>query len=204
MQTLYTISQAAEILGKSPTATRRLADTMAEVLPDYIPITGKARQFTDNDIRTLLALSSRLSANPALTQSALIAELSESRSEPLIIPDALPSATPQEAQESPEPTTAIAEALHPAQNVIAPFLQTQENIERQMAELTTAIAEIQSQPAPAPPTVTPLVMASLVSVGVIFVSIVASALIWPMAGLVGLAIVGAVLVIGLVAPSMRR
>jgi len=198
MQTLYTISQAAEILGKSPTATRRLADTMAEVLPDYIPITGKARQFTDNDIRTLLALSSRLSANPALTQSALIAELSESRSEPLIIPDALPSATPQEAQESPEPTTAIAE------NAIAPFLQTQENIERQMAELTTAIAEIQSQPAPAPPTVTPLVMASLVSVGVIFVSIVASALIWPMAGLVGLAIVGAVLVIGLVAPSMRR
>jgi hypothetical protein len=179
---------------------------MAEVLPDYTPVTGKDRQFTDNDIRTLLALSSRLSANPALTQSALIAELSVADSEPLIIPDALPSAPPQEAPGNPKPTAAIAEALHPTQNALAPFLAAQSDTQRQIAELAATIAEIQSRPAPESPGVpaTPLNMAALVAVGVVFVSIVAAALIWPMAGLVGLAIVGIVLVIGLVAPSMRR
>ena len=61
------------------------------------------------------------------------------------------------------------------------------------------IAALESQPAPQPAQERPerMIAAVLISLGVIFATVLFAALVWPMAGLVGLVIVAAVLVWGL-------
>lgn len=148
MPSLYTVSQAAKLLGTSPTTTRRLADEFADHLPDYKPEKGVSRQLSDGDLRTIYAIQSRLQASPALTRAALLAELATPGSEPIVTPATLPTANPQEGKESPETSQATQTDVDTLPNAIAPFLQTQASIERKIETLSAAIAEIQSRPAP--------------------------------------------------------
>ena len=86
MPTVYTVKEAADLLSVSVSTLRRIADESAAYLPDYRPISGQPRTFTDSDLRTVYAILSRLQARPGLTRSALLSELSAPGSEPLIIP----------------------------------------------------------------------------------------------------------------------
>ena len=205
MPTTYTISQAANLLRKSPTATRRFADAMAEVLPDYTPTTGKARKFTQDDLRTLLALSARLSANPALTQQGLLSELSAHPGAPLIIPDTLPTDSPTDSPGKPVPTIAIAEDLHPTHTALQQAQAAIAPLSERFAEMERKIDGLQSQLAPASPPdgAERMIAAVLISLGVIFATVIVAALVWPSAGLVGLVIVAAVLTWG-IAPLRTR
>lgn len=150
MATIHTVKQSADLLGTSTATVRRIADEFAEILPDYQPAQGKARKFTPADLRTISAIQSRLQASPGTTRAALLAELSAPGSEPLIIPDTLPTPTAQDAPESPKAGKAIQTTSPLPENALQPFLQTQTNIERQIENLSDQLAEIErreSQPA---------------------------------------------------------
>jgi hypothetical protein len=202
MPTLYNVSQAAAVLKTSPTTTRRLADAMADILPDYSPSTGKARQFTDNDLRTLVALSSRLSATPGVSRAALLSELSAPGSEPLIISENLPTATPQATKND----KAIVEALQPFQNAIEPFLAAQDVTQTQIEILSAQMSELAAKQdqTPQPVFATTDRMATLAAVGVLTVGIIgASILQLPIIGLVSAGIALLILIAALAAPSFR-
>jgi len=202
MPTLYNVSQAAAVLKTSPTTTRRLADAMADILPDYSPSTGKARQFTDNDLRTLVALSSRLSATPGVSRAALLSELSAPGSEPLIISENLPTATPQATKND----KAIVEALQPFQNAIEPFLAAQDVTQTQIEILSAQMSELAAKQdqTPQPVFATTDRMATLAAVSVLTVGIIgASILQLPIIGLVSAGIALLILIAALAAPSFR-
>jgi hypothetical protein len=202
MPTLYNVSQAAAVLKTSPTTTRRLADAMADILPDYSPSTGKARQFTDNDLRTLVALSSRLSDTPGVSRAALLSELSAPGSEPLIISENLPTATPQATKND----KAIVEALQPFQNAIEPFLAAQDVTQTQIEILSAQMSELAAKQdqTPQPVFATTDRMATLAAVGVLTVGIIgASILQLPIIGLVSAGIALLILIAALAAPSFR-
>ena len=149
MPTLYNVSQAAAVLKTSPTTTRRLADAMADILPDYSPSTGKARQFTDNDLRTLVALSSRLSATPGVSRAALLSELSAPGSEPLIIPDTLPAASPPDSPDSQETGKAIQATSPLPDNALAPFLAAHNDTQHKIDTLSARIEMLSAKGPPA-------------------------------------------------------
>ena len=151
MTTIYTASQAARLLGVSVATVRRIADEMAEILPDYRPISGKARKLSEGDVKTISALWARLQADTTLTRSVLLAELSATGYEPLVIPDSLPTPEPdisQNAPERPKTNRAISDNLPLSETFLTPFLQAQDDTRRQLAELSARIAEI-SQERPA-------------------------------------------------------
>ena len=212
MPTVYTVKEAADLLSVSVSTLRRIADESAAYLPDYRPISGQPRTFTDSDLRTVYAILSRLQARPGLTRSALLSELSAPGSEPLIIPASLPAperASPQDgpgqavAIESVKASQGSADSPGPAlpalrSEILSTVASLSERIER--IERTESQPD-QAQGIPA----TPLAMAVLVSVGVLIVSLTASALFQSsVAGVAGSALALFVLIVGLVAPSMRR
>jgi hypothetical protein len=148
MATSYTASDTARLLGVSVATVRRIADEMAEILPDYQPIPGKARRLSRADVLTISALSTRLQADTTLTRSALLAELSAPGSEPLVIPETLPTPepdTPQKAIESPETSQAIQTTSPLPQNALAPFLQAHADTQRQIEKLSAQLAEIRQE-----------------------------------------------------------
>jgi hypothetical protein len=148
MPALYTVKQSAELLGTSTATVRRIADEFSEHLPDYQPAKGQARKLSDADLRTIYAIQSRLIDNPALIRAEVLAELSASGTEPLVIPATLPTDIPATAQESrgePKTDRAISEAIDSPQNAIQPFLQAQSDTQRQIAELSAQLAEIRQE-----------------------------------------------------------
>lgn len=212
MESQYTVSAAAAALSVSVSTVRRIADDFTAYLPDYQPLPGEARRLSPADVRTISAILSRLQARPGLTRSALLSELSAPGSEPLIIPASLPAperASPQDAPgraisvESGQASQGSADSPGPAlpalrSEILSTVASLSERIER--------IERRESQPAPAQGIpASPLAMAVLVSVGILIVSLTVSALTqWFGVGVAGSALALIVLIVGLVAPSMRR
>ena len=209
MLSVYTVKQAADLLSVSVSTVRRIADDFALHLPDYRAIPGQPRTLSDADVRTIYAILSRLQARPGLTRSALLAELSAPGSEPLIIPASLPAGKPQDAPgrpiaiESVQPSQGSPDTPGPAlpalrSEILSTVASLSERVER--------IERRESQPAPAQGIpASPLAMAVLVSVGILIVSLTVSALTqWFGVGVAGSALALLVLIVGLVAPSMRR
>ena len=145
MATLYTVSQAARILDTSTATVRRIADEMADILPDYQPAPGQARKFTDNDLRTLSALHTRLQASPGTTRTELAEQLSRPDSEPLVIPDTIPAAKPAKPQESPgtAKTPAPIQTTSPLpENALQPFLTARNETDRKIDALSARIEQL--------------------------------------------------------------
>ena len=214
MPTSHTVTSAADLLSVSPSHLRRTADAMADILPDYQPLPGQARRFSDNDLRTLQAIFTRLETTPGLTRAQLLSELSAPGSEPLVIPETLPTKAPSTSQDSPGraiPSQPIQTDVMTSQRA----LQTVSDIRRIVEPLSALpgavermadrIAALESQPAQPTAQERPerMIAAVLISLGVIFATVLFAALVWPMAGLVGLVIVAAVLVWG-IAPLRTR
>lgn len=148
MPNLYTVKQSAELLGTSTATVRRIADEFAEHLPDYQHTKGQVRQLTDNDLRTIYAIQSRLIDNPAKTRAAILAELSEPDTEPLVIPATLPTDIPANAQESRRAAKTpidIQTDVDTPQNTLQPFLQAHADTQKQIAELSAQLAEIRTE-----------------------------------------------------------
>ena len=148
MATVYTVSEIARLLGVSVATVRRIADDMAEILPDYQPASGQARKLSQADVLTISALWARLQADTSLTRSTLLAELSAPGSEPLIIPDTLPTPetdTPQNARREPIADRAIQTDIESPQNALAPFLQAHADTQRQIEKLSAQLAEIRQE-----------------------------------------------------------
>jgi len=146
MPTLYTVKQIATMLGISGATVRRMADDMADILPDYQPIAGQARKFTAADVQTLSALHTRLQASPPQTRSELLTELSRPDSEPLIIPDTLPTAKPQNAPGPPITSIAISEAIESISAQPNTHADTKRQLETLSARIETLSAR-DNQPA---------------------------------------------------------
>ena len=203
MPAQYSVSAAADLLSVSVSTIRRICADMADILPDYQPAPGEVRRLSEADVRAISAILTRLQARPGLTRSALARELSAPGSEPLIIPDTLPTKAPSSPPDSPGralDVQAISDSPRASENA----LQALSTIAADVARLHARIDGIQAQPAPASPPDRPerVIAAVLVALGVIFSTVLLSALVWPMAGLVGLVIVAAVLVWG-IAPLRR-
>ena len=211
MATSYTASDTARLLGVSVATVRRIADEMAEILPDYQPIPGKARRLSRADVLTISALSTRLQADTTLTRSALLAELSAPGSEPLVIPETLPTPepdTPQKAIESPETSQAIQTTSPLPQNALAPFLQAHADTQRQIANLSAQLAEIErrdSQPAPASRQEWRFAVATVATFGLLLAGVAVSVLLSSsQAALITSVLSLLVIAAALVWPSMRR
>ena len=145
MPTVYTVSQAAKLLGTSTATVRRMADDMAEILPDYQPIAGQARKLSTDDLKVLSALHTRLQASPGTTRSALLSELSRPDSEPLIIPDTLPAASPPDSPDSQE----TGKAIQAPDNALAPFLAAHNDTQHKIDTLSARIEMLSAKGPPA-------------------------------------------------------
>ena len=213
MATSYTASDTARLLGVSVATVRRIADEMAEILPDYQPIPGKARRLSRADVLTISALSTRLQADTTLTRSALLAELSAPGSEPLVIPETLPTPepdTPQKAIESPETSQAIQTTSPLPQNALAPFLQAHADTQRQIANLSAQLERIaQGRPPDSPGTASPhewrFAVAITLSVGLLLAGVTVSAILRDsQAALLTSVLALIVLIAAIVWPTLRR
>ena len=149
MPTVYTVSQAAKLLGTSTATVRRMADDMAEILPDYQPIAGQARKLSTDDLKVLSALHTRLQASPGTTRSALLSELSRPDSEPLIIPDTLPAASPPDSPDSQETGKAIQATSPLPDNALAPFLAAHNDTQHKIDTLSARIEMLSAKGPPA-------------------------------------------------------
>ena len=147
MSTLHTVTSAADLLSVSPSHLRRTADEMASILPDYQPLPGQSRRFTDNDLRTLQALFTRLEKTPGLTRAQLLRELSEKDSPPLIIPDTLPTKAPSSPPDSPGraiPAQAIQTDVIDSQTALQAFADVRSDMRQMIAPLSTLPATLDS------------------------------------------------------------
>jgi len=145
MTAQYTVSQSAKRLGISVSNLKRTADDFHNVLPDYEPSKGKRRTFSEGDLLTISAVLTRLSERKNQTRADVIAELSETGSEPLIIPDNIPDRTTTERPERHEADLAIVEGIAPLESVLAPVLQAHADTQRQLAELSATISELKAE-----------------------------------------------------------
>ena len=220
MSTLHTVTSAADLLSVSPSHLRRTADEMASILPDYQPLPGQSRRFTDNDLRTLQALFTRLEKTPGLTRAQLLRELSEKDSPPLIIPDTLPTKAPSSPPDSPGraiPAQAIQTDVIDSQTALQAFADVRSDMRQMIAPLSTLPATLdslqariaslesrpQSQTAPARPDSVQLLSAA-VAVGVLIGALVAAA-IWDnsAAVVVCVAVALVAVLLSIVAPLRR-
>ena len=220
MSTLHTVTSAAALLSVSPSHLRRTADDMAGILPDYQPLPGQARKFSDNDLRTLQALFTRLETTPGLTRAQLLRELSEKDSSPLIIPDTLPTKAPSSPPDSPGraiPAQAIQTDVIDSQTALQAFADVRSDMRQIIAPLSTLPATLdslqaridalesrpQSQTAPARPDSLSLLSAA-VAVGVLIGALVAAA-VWDnsAAVVVCVAVALVAVLVSIVAPLRR-
>jgi transcriptional regulator with XRE-family HTH domain len=211
MATVYTVSEIARLLGVSVATVRRIADDMAEILPDYQPASGQARKLSQADVLTISALWARLQADTSLTRSTLLAELSAPGSEPLIIPDTLPTPetdTPQNARREPIADRAIQTDIESPQNALAPFLQAHADTQRQIANLSAQLAEIErrdSQPAPASRQEWRFAVATVATFGLLLAGVAVSVLLSSsQAALITSVLSLLVIAAALVWPTLRR
>ena len=192
MPTSHTVTSAADLLSVSPSHLRRTADAMAGILPDYQPLPGQARKFSDNDLRTLQALFTRLETTPGLTRAQLLSELSAPGSEPLVIPETLPTKAPSTSPDSPGraiPAQTIQTDVIDSQTALQAFADVRSDVRQMIAPLSTLPATLdslqaridalesrpQSQTAPADSL---SLVAAAVAVGVLIGALVAAA-VWP-------------------------
>ena len=201
MPAQYSVSAAADLLSVSVSTVRRIADEFTGYLPDYQPLPGEARRLSTADVLAISAILTRLQSRPGLTRSALLRELSAPGSEPLVIPAGLPVRQPQTAQESP----GRAIDVHGTQDSPAQSQTALQTIAADVARLHARIDAIPAQTGQPTAQERPerMIAAVLISLGVIFATVLFAALVWPSAGLVGLVIVAAVLVWG-IAPLRTR
>lgn len=184
MSTLHTVTSAAALLSVSPSHLRRTADEMAGILPDFKPLPGQARRFSDNDLRTLQALFTRLETTPGLTRAQLLSELSAPGSEPLIIPDTLPTKAPSTSQDSPGraiDAVAIPDSLTQSHAALQSLSTLADNMARLEARIEARIDGLQSQPVAERPVRAPdslSLVAAAVAVGILIAALVAAA-VWP-------------------------
>ena len=210
MPSQYTVNTAAAALSVSPSTVRRIADDYAAFMPDYQPLPGEPRRFSRPDILAISAILSRLNSRPGLTRAALLRELSEPGSEPLIIPAELSAperASPQERPREPIDSPAIqtdVKALADVRRLIEPLSALPGAVER----MADRIAALESLPAPASPPARPgalSIVAQGVAVGVLLGALVMAA-IWPgstaaLVVAVGVAIVA--ILVSIIAPLRR-
>ena len=206
MPTSHTVTSAADLLSVSPSHLRRTADAMADILPDYQPLPGQARKFSDNDLRTLQALFTRLETTPGLTRAQLLTELTAPGSPPLIIPETLPTRQPPSPPDSPRaPIAPPVVSDSPPQSHAA--LQALSTIAADVARLHARLDGLQSQPAPASPPRAPerlpLVLSG-VAAGVLIFALVGVA-IWQntAAAVVCIAVALIAILLSIVAPRTR-
>ena len=177
MPAQYSVSAAAALLSVSVSTIRRVCADMADILPDYQPAPGEVRRLSDADVRAISAILTRLQARPGLTRSALAAELSAPGSEPLVIPDTLPTRQPQNAPDSPRaPIASTVVSDSPAQSHAA--LQALSTIAADVARLHARIDGIQARPAQPVPPIAPdsvQLLSAAVAVGVLIGALVAAA-----------------------------
>ena len=201
MPTLHTVTSAADLLSVSPSHLRRTADAMADILPDYQPLPGQARKFSDNDLRTLQALFTRLETTPGLTRAQLLTELTAPGSPPLIIPETLPTRQPPSPPDSPGKEISVSAIVDSPTQFPAALQTIAADVARLHARLDAIPAQTGQPTAQERPE--KMIAAVLISLGVIFATVLFAALVWPSAGLVGLVIVAAVLTWG-IAPLRTR
>ncbi len=224
MPTSHTVTSAADLLSVSPSHLRRTADAMADILPDYQPLPGQARKFSDNDLRTLQALFTRLETTPGLTRAQLLTELTAPGSPPLIIPETLPTRQPPSPPDSPGraiPAQPIQTDVIPSQTALQAFADVRSDVRQMIAPLSTLHATLdslqaridalesrpQSQTAPASPPRAPerlpLVLSG-VAAGVLIFALVGVA-IWQntAAAVVCIAVALIAILLSIVAPLRR-
>ena len=218
MPTTHTVTSAADLLSVSPSHLRRTADAMADILPDYQPLPGQARRFSDNDLRTLQALFTRLETTPGLTRAQLLSELSAPGSEPLIIPDTLPTKAPSTSQDSPGraiPAQPIQTDVIPSQTALQAFADVRSDVRQMIAPLSTLpatldrlqarIDALESRPSPPDrPGTFPLVLSGIAA-GVLIFALVGVA-IWQntTAAVVCIAVALIAILLSIVAPLRTR
>ena len=176
VNTVYSVSAAADVLNVSVSTVRRTCADFAGYLPDYQPAPGQTRTLSTADVLTISAILTRLQARPGLTRSALLAELSTGQGEPLIVPAELPTRQPQNAPDSPRaPIASTVVSDSPPQLPAA--LQALSTIAADVARLHARIDGIQAQPAPASPARPDSLslLSAAVAVGVLIGALVAAA-----------------------------
>ena len=204
MPTRYTVTAAAHALNVSVSTVRRIADELSAHLPDYQPIPDAPRLFTEADVRAIAAILTRLQASPGLTRSALLRELSAPGSEPLIIPETLPTKAPSSPPDSPGRTLDVqAISTHPQQ------LTGPENTPHAvavLATLTERIEKLESRPSPPdrPAQDSLSLLAAAVAVGVLIFALVGVA-IWQntAAAVACIAIALIAILLSIIAPLRR-
>ena len=224
VNTVYSVSAAADVLSVSVSTIRRICADMADILPDYQPAPGQTRTLSTADVLTISAILTRLQARPGLTRSALLAELSAPGSEPLIIPASLPTKAPSTAQESPGraiPSQPIQTDVIPSQTALQALADVRSDMRQMIAPLSTLPATLdslqaridalesrpQSQTAPASPPRAPerlpLVLSG-VAAGVLIFALVGVA-IWQniAAAVLCIAIALIAVLLGIVAPLRK-
>ena len=206
VNTVYSVSAAADVLNVSVSTVRRTCADFAGYLPDYQPAPGQTRTLSTADVLTISAILTRLQARPGLTRSALLAELSTGQGEPLIVPAELPTRQPQNAPDSPRaPIASTVVSDSPAQSHAA--IQALSTIAADVARLHARIDGIQAQPAPASPTRAPdnvQLLSAAVAVGVLIGALVAAA-VWDNSAAVVVCVAVALIavLVSIIAPLRR-
>lgn len=205
----YAPKQAASLLSISVSTLRRIADEFAEHLPDYQPRPGERRTFTDADLRTIYAIQSRLQDQPGQTRAALLAEMSEPDSEPLIIPATLPTdipATAQDAPERPKASRDIQTTTPLPESAIERFLSARNETDRKIDALSVEIERLSAdrpgtgQPSPARYAVAIIACFVLLLVGVVVSTFAQDARPALVCSVLALTVIG----ITLIWPTVRR
>ena len=208
MTTQYTVTQSAKTLGISVSNLKRTADDFQTVLPDYETTQGQRRTFTDADLRAISAVLTRLAERKNRTRAQVLAELSEPGSDPLIIPDSIADRTPTERPGRHETPRAIQTDVDAPQNAIAPFLQAHADTQRQIANLSAQLAEIErrdSQPAPASRQEWRFAVATVATFGLLLAGVAVSVLLSSsQAALITSVLSLLVIAAALVWPTLRR
>jgi len=178
MASQHSIGATAKMIGTSTTTIRRLAADFSDYLPDYQHVAGKARKFSDDDVKTLHAILTRLKATPGTSRSDLLTELSALGSEPFIIPATLPIPIPDNlVDKSPDKPQqaiirqAIQTGTDLAQNAIQPFLEAQDMTRQQVADLSAQITDLSRQVSQKTPAKSDV--ASLIAVGSLVIGVTA-------------------------------
>ena len=216
MNTVYSVSAAADVLSVSVSTIRRICADMADILPDYQPAPGQTRTLSEADVRTISAILTRLQARPGLTRSALLAELSAPGSEPLIIPAELPTKAPSTAQESPrERVESIAtqtdvrtteralQAVSDVRRIVEPLSALPAAVDSLHARIAALESQEEASAPPARPDSVQLLSAA-VAVGVLIGALVAAA-VWDNSAAVVVCVAVALIavLVSIIAPLRR-
>ena len=207
MNTVYSVSAAADLLSVSVSTIRRICADMADILPDYQPAPGQTRTLSEADVRTISAILTRLQARPGLTRSALLAELSTGQGEPLIVPAELPTRQPQNAPDSPGRAIAppvVSDSLAQSHAALQNLSALGESMARIEAQLSARIDAMAVHPVAERPADSLSLVAAAVAVGVLIGALVAAA-VWQNSAAVVVCVAVALIavLVSIIAPLRR-